>query len=170
MATKAFLLILLLTTLTRGQDSSGLILDYDTAVTLAQLPLECYQQVPQASISTLFNFMYDKVYFVQEYPHKYGLTFSSTSELLPPSSIHPTFNGCFDWHSSVHGHWMLVALANKFPDTELEQTVIDVMDQQLTVLDIQCALERVAITVLCSIYVYRTSFCLELRYLSCIFK
>ena len=41
----------------------------------------------------------------QEWPHKYGLVFNSTSELRSPLSIHPAFGGCLDWHSAVHGHW-----------------------------------------------------------------
>ena len=34
----------------------------------------------------------------------------------PPRALHPAFYGCFDWHSSVHGHWMLVRLLRLFPD------------------------------------------------------
>ncbi len=30
---------------------------------------------------------------------------------LPPRTIHPTFYGCFDWHSAVHSHWLLSELA-----------------------------------------------------------
>jgi len=32
--------------------------------------------------------------------------------------LHPTFYGCFDWHSSVHGHWSLVSLLKQFPELE----------------------------------------------------
>ena len=33
-----------------------------------------------------------------------------------PKALHPAFFGCYDWHSSVHGHWMLVRLLRLFPD------------------------------------------------------
>jgi hypothetical protein len=38
------------------------------------------------------------------------------SEVLNPAVFHPAFYGCYDWHSSVHGHWMLVRLLKMFPD------------------------------------------------------
>ncbi|PVX52020.1 hypothetical protein C7377_0315 [Balneicella halophila] len=45
----------------------------------------------------------------QEYPNKPGHTYSSADEVnLSPKDLHPSFFGCFDWHSSVHGHWMLL--------------------------------------------------------------
>ena len=31
-------------------------------------------------------------------------------------ALHPAFYGCYDWHSSVHGHWMLVRLLRMFPN------------------------------------------------------
>lgn len=50
-----------------------------------------------------------------EYPNKLGQVIGSDADLQPPSALHPAFYGCFDWHSSVHGHWSLVALLKKFP-------------------------------------------------------
>ena len=40
---------------------------------------------------------------------------NDSSEVQSPSTLHPAFYGCFDWHSSVHGHWMLVRLLKLFP-------------------------------------------------------
>ena len=37
--------------------------------------------------------------------------------------LHPIFFGCFDWHSSVHGHWLLARAAIMFPHTELAENV-----------------------------------------------
>jgi len=48
----------------------------------------------------------------REYPNKIAHTFSSDADAKTPSQLHPTFYGCFDWHSSVHGHWLLVRLLN----------------------------------------------------------
>lgn len=51
-----------------------------------------------------------------EYPNKLNQTLSGPQDLQGPASLHPAFYGCFDWHSSVHGHWMLVNLLRHFPD------------------------------------------------------
>ncbi|PHR58237.1 MAG: hypothetical protein COA43_10755 [Robiginitomaculum sp.] len=46
----------------------------------------------------------------REYPNKIGHTMTSAEDAKTPSQLHPAFYGCFDWHSSVHGHWLLVRL------------------------------------------------------------
>ena len=53
-----------------------------------------------------------------EYPNKLGQTLGTPGDLLEPRVLHPAFYGCFDWHSSVHGHWSLVKLLKEFPDLE----------------------------------------------------
>ena len=52
----------------------------------------------------------------REYPNKLGQVLQDESFLKPPRELHPAFYGCFDWHSSVHGHWMLVKLLKDFPE------------------------------------------------------
>ena len=52
----------------------------------------------------------------KEYPNKTGHVMNDASEVLTPSEMHPAFYGCFDWHSSVHGHWMLVRILKLFPN------------------------------------------------------
>ena len=51
-----------------------------------------------------------------EYPNKLGQTLHDSTQLKNPKTLHPAFYGCFDWHSSVHGHWSLVSLLRQFPD------------------------------------------------------
>jgi hypothetical protein len=46
----------------------------------------------------------------QEYPNKLDHALSDASQLMSPRKLHPAFYGCYDWHSSVHGHWLLVHL------------------------------------------------------------
>jgi hypothetical protein len=46
----------------------------------------------------------------QEYPNKLDHVLSDASQVKSPRELHPAFYGCFDWHSSVHGHWLLVRL------------------------------------------------------------
>ncbi|MCX6143123.1 MAG: DUF2891 domain-containing protein [Ignavibacteriales bacterium] len=52
----------------------------------------------------------------REYPNKPDHVFNDENDLLSPKAMHPSFYGCFDWHSSVHGHWMLVKILQLFPD------------------------------------------------------
>jgi hypothetical protein len=52
----------------------------------------------------------------KEFPNKLDHVMNDESEVQNPTSLHPAFYGCFDWHSSVHGHWMLVRLLKMFPD------------------------------------------------------
>lgn len=51
----------------------------------------------------------------QEYPNKPGEVLGSDRDIKPVREYRPAFYGCFDWHSSVHGHWMLVKLLKEFP-------------------------------------------------------
>jgi hypothetical protein len=51
----------------------------------------------------------------QEYPNKIAHTLASDADVRPPRVLFPAFYGCYDWHSAVHGHWLLVRLIRKFP-------------------------------------------------------
>ena len=52
----------------------------------------------------------------REYPNKIAHSLNSDADVKPPRELTPAFYGCYDWHSSVHGHWLLVRLARLFPD------------------------------------------------------
>jgi hypothetical protein len=51
----------------------------------------------------------------KEYPNKIAHSMTSDADVKPPRELTPAFYGCFDWHSSVHGHWLLVRLTRLFP-------------------------------------------------------
>ena len=51
----------------------------------------------------------------REYPNKLDHTMNDASEVQGPKALHPSFYGCYDWHSAVHAHWMLSRLLRKFP-------------------------------------------------------
>src|SRR5579872_4915957 len=51
----------------------------------------------------------------QEYPNKIAHALNSDADVKPPRELTPAFYGCLDWHSSVHGHWLLVRLTRLFP-------------------------------------------------------
>ncbi|HEX8131604.1 MAG TPA: DUF2891 family protein, partial [Pyrinomonadaceae bacterium] len=46
----------------------------------------------------------------KEYPNKLDHALSDASQVRSPRELHPAFYGCYDWHSSVHSHWLLVHL------------------------------------------------------------
>lgn len=46
----------------------------------------------------------------REYPNKLDHVMSDASQVGSPRELHPAFYGCYDWHSAVHGHWLLVRL------------------------------------------------------------
>ena len=52
----------------------------------------------------------------QEYPNHLSHTLDSDADALPPHVLTPAFYGCLDWHSDVHGHWLLVRLLRTYPD------------------------------------------------------
>jgi len=52
----------------------------------------------------------------KEYPNKIAHVLNGDADVKPPRELTPAFYGCYDWHSSVHGHWLLARLARLFPD------------------------------------------------------
>jgi hypothetical protein len=78
------------------------------ATNLARMPLHC--------IST-------------EYPNKTSHLINAQGDaILTPSQLHPSFYGCLDWHSSVHGHWMLVKLLKQFPNLALKDSIVQLLN------------------------------------------
>ncbi|CAL2084582.1 DUF2891 domain-containing protein [Tenacibaculum sp. 190524A05c] len=67
-----------------------------------------------------------------EYPNKLNQTIGSGEDLKSPKELHPAFYGCFDWHSSVHGHWSLVALLKQFPNIDNAATIKEQLLQNIS--------------------------------------
>ncbi|QHI35385.1 hypothetical protein IMCC3317_07310 [Kordia antarctica] len=78
---------------------------------LANLPLHCMQE---------------------EYPNKLNQTIGSGEDLQSPKTLHPAFYGCFDWHSSVHGHWSLITLLKQFPNLENSAEIREKLAQNIS--------------------------------------
>lgn len=68
----------------------------------------------------------------QEYPNKIAHVLQSDADAQPPRKLTPAFYGCFDWHSSVHGHWMLVRLARLYPDQPFHAAARMALDESLS--------------------------------------
>lgn len=65
----------------------------------------------------------------QEYPNKTAHIINTEKEVpLSPKDLHPSFYGCFDWHSSVHGHWMLVRLLKTKPYLSNAKEIEKILD------------------------------------------
>lgn len=80
----------------------------DVALNLADKPMHCINQ---------------------EYPNKTAHVINAATDAkLFPSELHPAFYGCFDWHSSVHGHWMLVKLLKTKPFLKNKEEIMKLLN------------------------------------------
>ncbi len=86
-------------------------LSLEQANRLAQLPIKCVDN---------------------EYPNKLNQVLTSDKDIANPKTLHPAFYGCFDWHSSVHGHWSMVKLLKEFPDLKEATTLREKLKKNLT--------------------------------------
>lgn len=95
-------------------------LSIEKANHLASLPIKCLQQ---------------------EYPNKLGQMLIDSTEIMAPKKLHPAFYGCFDWHSSVHGHWSLVYLLKKYPGLSQRNEIIKKLQINLSKENIQVEID-----------------------------
>jgi hypothetical protein len=92
----------------QAQTGNKNLFSKEVAAKLASLPLHCINN---------------------EWPNKTSHTSdSATDHVLLPHELHPVFYGCFDWHSSVHGHWMLVKLLKTFTDMPDRDKIIAILN------------------------------------------
>ncbi len=68
----------------------------------------------------------------REYPNKIAHVLTGDADARPPRELTPAFYGCFDWHSSVHGHWLLVRILHMDPDTPFRAAIVDALDVSFT--------------------------------------
>jgi hypothetical protein len=68
----------------------------------------------------------------KEYPNKISHVLNSDADVAAPRKLTPTFYGCYDWHSSVHGHWLLVRLLRTFPNASFAGAAREALRKSLT--------------------------------------
>ena len=68
----------------------------------------------------------------KEYPNKISHSLNSDADVAPPRKLTPAFYGCYDWHSSVHGHWLLVRLLKNFPNASFASAAREALQRSLT--------------------------------------
>lgn len=73
----------------------------------------------------------------KEFPNKPGHVINDKADVKNPKQLHPAFYGCYDWHSAVHSHWMLIRLLKQFPDLNNAEKIRDVLNQHLTAKNLQ---------------------------------
>jgi hypothetical protein len=68
----------------------------------------------------------------QEYPNKISHTMRDDADARAPRELTPAFFGCYDWHSAVHGHWLLVRLVRLHPDAAFARTAREELARSFT--------------------------------------
>ena len=68
----------------------------------------------------------------KEYPNHISHTLQDDADVAPPRELTPAFYGCLDWHSSVHGHWLLARLARLYPESTFVEPARAALAQSLT--------------------------------------
>jgi hypothetical protein len=87
----------------------------------------------------------------QEYPNKIAHVMSGDQDVAPPRELTPVFYGCFDWHSSVHGHWLLVRLLRLYPQAAFTARAAAALEESFSA-------EKVAVEVSYVTHAQRDSF------------
>jgi hypothetical protein len=80
----------------------------------------------------------------REYPNHPQYLLDSDADLAPPRNVHPVFFGCFDWHSAVHTHWLLVRLLREVPHWPLQGAVETALDRAFTAENVRVEAEYLA--------------------------
>lgn len=73
----------------------------------------------------------------REYPNQIAHVLRSDADALPPRALTPAFYGCFDWHSAVHGHWLLARLLRLFPSAPFAAPARAALERSLTPANIE---------------------------------
>lgn len=68
----------------------------------------------------------------KEYPNKISHVMNGADDAQTPAQLTPAFYGCFDWHSSVHGHWLLARILKTDPASPMQPAILAALDRSLT--------------------------------------
>jgi hypothetical protein len=68
----------------------------------------------------------------REYPNKISHVLNAPEDAKTPRALFPAFYGCFDWHSSVHGHWLLTRILATQPDSVLADPIRAALAESFT--------------------------------------
>jgi len=68
----------------------------------------------------------------KEYPSQITHVMSGDGDVRPPRELTPVFYGCYDWHSAVHGHWLLARLARLHPEAPFAPEALEALGRSFT--------------------------------------
>jgi hypothetical protein len=105
------------------------------AVAAAAAPVQAAAAQPSEAAPDLLASRFAKLALAcvhQEYPNKIAHVLSGDADARPPRELTPAFYGCYDWHSSVHGHWLLARIARLFPESSLAAEARQALARSLT--------------------------------------
>jgi hypothetical protein len=68
----------------------------------------------------------------REFPFQPGHVMAHAADFDRPRALHPAFHGCYDWHSAVHAHWLLVRVLRRFPGAEAAPAIRAALARTLT--------------------------------------
>jgi hypothetical protein len=68
----------------------------------------------------------------REYPNKLDHVMRDSADVAAPRALHPVFFGSFDWHSCVHGWWLLATVLRRFPTLPERAAIVALFDERLT--------------------------------------
>ncbi len=94
------------------------------------IPRSSYSQISDSLAQKLIQLPWKCV--EKEYPNKLGQVLNGNDELKSPQDLHPIFYGCFDWHSSVHGHWLMIKLLKTNPTIVQKKEIFAYFDRVFT--------------------------------------
>lgn len=66
----------------------------------------------------------------REYPNKLDHAMNGPEDVRGPRDLHPIFYGSFDWHSCVHGYWLLARVYRRFPEISEAEEIRALFDEQ----------------------------------------
>ena len=71
-------------------------------------------------------------HLTREYPNSLAHVLAGPQDIAGPRALHPIFYGSFDWHSCVHGYWLILHLLERFPDLPEATRIVAVVDAHFT--------------------------------------
>ena len=71
-------------------------------------------------------------YLRQEYPNHIMHLLNDDRDVLPPRELHPIFYGCYDWHSAVHGYWLLLRCLQIYPELSCREDILTLFAEHIT--------------------------------------
>src|SRR5436305_227502 len=77
----------------------------------------------------------------KEYPNKVEHVMNDAGQVQSPRALHPAFYGCYDWHSSVHGHWLLARLLRLYPNLPEAREIRSALGANLTAENVRAEVE-----------------------------